>query len=114
MGILSCAPVFSDSMVLQRNKNITVWGMAYDGMKVTVSLNGKTAEAVTKNHRWTAVLPAMEAGGPYEMTVSSGNEKIVFTDVMLGEVWLAGGQSNMELELQNSLDGKKSSNRRTA
>lgn len=107
MGILSCAPVFSDSMVLQRNKNITVWGMAYDGMRVTVSLNGKTAEAVTKNHRWTAVLPAMEAGGPYEMTVSSGDEKIVFTDVMLGEVWLAGGQSNMELELQNSLDGKK-------
>ena len=81
MGILSCAPIFSSSMVLQRNKNITVWGMAYDGMKVTVSINGKISEAVTSSHKWTAVLPAMEAGGPYEMTVSSGDEKIVFSDV---------------------------------
>ena len=107
MGILSCAPIFSNSMVLQRNKNITVWGMAYDGMKVSVSICGNTAEAITKDHKWTAVLPPMEAGGPYEMTVVSGGEKIVFSDVMVGEVWLAGGQSNMELELQNSLDGKK-------
>lgn len=107
MGILSCAAVFSNHMVLQRNKNISVWGMAYDGMEVTVSIGANSVITKAKNHCWTAVLPPMQAGGPYEMTVSSGDEKIVFSDVMIGEVWLAGGQSNMELELQNSLDGKK-------
>lgn len=107
MGILSCAPIFSDNMVLQRNKNIAVFGMAYDNMKVTVTLNGKTAEATAKDHKWSVLLPPMEAGGPYEMTVSSGDERITFCNIMIGEVWLAGGQSNMELELQNSLGGKK-------
>lgn len=107
MGILSCAPVFSDNMVLQRNKNIAVFGMAYDNMKVTVMLNGKTVEATAKDHKWSVLLPPMEAGGPYEMTVSSGDERITFCNIMIGEVWLAGGQSNMELELQNSLGGKK-------
>lgn len=107
MGILSCAPVFSDNMVLQRNKNIAVFGMAYDNMKVTVMLNGKTVEATAKDHKWSVLLPPMEAGGPYEMTVLSGDERITFCNIMIGEVWLAGGQSNMELELQNSLGGKK-------
>ena len=106
MGILACAPIFSDHMVLQRGKNIKVWGIAYDGWKVEVSINGTTVTADTAEHKWMAVLPAMEAGGPYEMTISSNGEKITFTDIMVGEVWLAGGQSNMELELQNSLDGK--------
>lgn len=107
MGILSCAAVFSDHMVLQRGKNINVWGMAYDGWEVEVSIGGKTVKAVTEKHRWAAVLPPMEAGGPYEMTVSSNGETITFTDVMIGEVWLAGGQSNMELELQNSLNAEE-------
>ena len=107
MGILSCAPVFSDNMVLQRNKNIAVFGMAYDNMKVTVMLNGKTVEATAKDHKWSVLLPPMEAGGPYEMTALSGDERITFCNIMIGEVWLAGGQSNMELELQNSLGGKK-------
>lgn len=107
MGILSCAAVFSDHMVLQRNKNINVWGMAYDGTEVTVSICGKSVKTTAKDHYWNAILPPMSAGGPYEMTVEGGGEKITFTDIMIGEVWLAGGQSNMELELQNSLDGQK-------
>ncbi|MCD7730699.1 MAG: sialate O-acetylesterase [Oscillospiraceae bacterium] len=106
MSIFSCAPVFSDHMVLQRGKNINVWGIGSDGSEVEVSLNGKTVRTAVKNHKWFAVLPPMEAGGAYEMTVSSHGETITFSDVMIGEVWLAGGQSNMELELQNSLDGK--------
>lgn len=105
MGILSCAAIFSSNMVLQRNKNISVWGMAYDGWEVMVTLNGASVSAVTEKHCWKVSLPAMEAGGPYEMTVESNGEKLVFSNVMIGEVWLAGGQSNMELELQNSLDG---------
>lgn len=107
MGILACAPVFSDHMVLQRGKNINVWGIAYDGWEVTVSINGVSAKAVTKNHKWEVVLPPMKEGGPYEMTVSSNGETVTFSDVMLGEVWLAGGQSNMELELHSSLNGEE-------
>ena len=49
----------------------------------------------------------MEAGGPYELEVSDGNETKKYIDIMFGEVWLAGGQSNMELELQNSKNGKR-------
>ncbi len=107
MGILACAPIFSDHMVLQRNKNIKIWGIAYDGWKVEVSINGTTVTADTADRKWTAVLPPMSAGGPYEMTVKSNGEAITFTDIMIGEVWLAGGQSNMELELQNSLNGRE-------
>ena len=107
MGILSCAAVFTDHMVLQRGKNINVWGIAYDNTEITVSLNGKTAKGITKNHKWQVSLPKMEAGGPYEMTVSGGGEMISFKDVMIGEVWLAGGQSNMELELHSSLNGEE-------
>ncbi len=106
MGILACAPVFSSHMVLQRGKNINVWGIAYNGWNIEVSIGGNTVSAVTENQKWKAVLPPMEAGGPYEMTVSSNGETVTFTDVMVGEVWLAGGQSNMELELHSSLDGE--------
>lgn len=107
MSMLSCAPIFTDHMVLQRRKNINVWGIAYDGTTVTVEINGVSAQSDTKNHRWSVVLPQMEAGGPYEMTVSGGGESVTYTDIMIGEVWLAGGQSNMELELQNSLNGRE-------
>ena len=108
MACFNFAAIFTDHMVLQRNKNITVWGSAYNGTEITIELGGNKVTAVTDEGSWKAVLPAMEAGGPYELkaTDNSGAE-IVFHDVMIGEVWLAGGQSNMELELQNSLNGKE-------
>lgn len=96
--------VFSDSMVLQRNKNIAVWGES-DGDKVTVEINGCIVETGTINGKWSLYLPPMQAGGPYTMTVKSGGDILQYNDIMAGEVWLAGGQSNMELELQNSKDG---------
>ena len=105
-NIVSCAAVFSDHCVLQRNKEIRVWGCASHGTKVQVLLNNVSAETVTQGTNWEVTLPAMEAGGPYVLEVSSG-EKVYqhFEDVMIGEVWLAGGQSNMEYMLKQDADG---------
>ncbi len=108
MTNFNLAAIFTDHMVMQRNKNINIWGSAYNGTVITVEMNGRKASAITSDGSWKAVLPAMEAGGPYELKVSdnSGGE-IIFRDIMIGEVWLAGGQSNMELELQNALNGRE-------
>lgn len=108
MGLLGCSHLFTDNMVLQRKKNIKVWGMAREGAKVTVTLNGVSASSITSNHEWMVVLPPMEAGGPYEMEILEDNgDRLTFSNVMIGEVWLAGGQSNMEFELKDSLNGKE-------
>ena len=70
-------------------------------------LNDRSVETEGKEGRFFAELPSMKEGGPYCMTVAGGEEKVAFEDVMVGEVWLAGGQSNMELELQNSFEANK-------
>lgn len=104
--MLKLAPVFSNHMVLQRDKRIAVWGQT-DRKAVTISLNERTVCAEAEEGVFYAELPPFAAGGPYSLTVSDGTETVTYEDVMLGEVWLAGGQSNMELELQNSFDGDK-------
>lgn len=104
--MLKLAPVFSNHMVLQRNKNIRVWGEC-DEKEVVISIDNKSIRVTVKDNRFQALLPPMEAGGPYALTISSDTQKIRYEDVMIGEVWLAGGQSNMELELQNSFEGDK-------
>lgn len=87
--------VFSDNMVLQREQTVPVWGTADPGEKVNVSLNGQTASATAgKDGKWMARLGKMTAGGPFEMTVS-GKNTVTFRNVLVGEVWLCSGQSNM-------------------
>ena len=104
--MIHCAAVFSDHCVLQRNKEIRVWGTAPHGANIKVVLNGAAAETVAQGHNWEVTLPAMEAGGPYVLEVASdGKEYQKFEDVMIGEVWLAGGQSNMEYMLKQDADG---------
>ena len=103
------AAVFSDNMVLQREKNISVWGEADSGAAVTAELNGKKAECTANDGKWSLILPPMPAGGPYELHIvcrTDSEESVIFRNVMIGEVWLCGGQSNMELELQNAKNGK--------
>jgi sialate O-acetylesterase len=106
--MVTVAAVFSSHMVLQRGKRIAVWGQG-DGTGVEVQLQmGGSAVCVSgavRDGAWFVELPPQDAGGPYELTVQSGEESIVFSDVMVGEVWLAGGQSNMEFELQNCKGG---------
>lgn len=105
--MLTLAPIFSDDMVLQQNTPLPVWGTAEPGAAVCCTLRGHTVHtAADAAGRWQLTLPALPAGGPETLTVQSKGETLCRKRVWLGEVWLAGGQSNMELELQNSEDGK--------
>ncbi len=90
---------FGDNMVLQRNKPIPVWGWASPGEKVTVGLQGQTAAATTDSKgKWMITLKQTAAGGPYQLTVKGANT-ITFNNVMVGEVWICSGQSNMEMPI---------------
>ncbi len=92
-------PFFSSNMVLQQGMEIPVWGWASPGEKVTVKLEKAVVSAKTnKDGKWSVKLPAMNYGGPYQMTVKGKNLQ-TFTNVMVGEVWVCSGQSNMEFNL---------------
>ncbi len=103
--------VFSDHMVLQRNKPIPVWGTADPTQTITVKLGENSETTITdKKGKWCIYLPEMKAGGPYMMEiVSNGNTdtKISYTDILIGDVWVASGQSNMEWQVQQSMDADK-------
>ena len=88
--------IFSDHMVVQRQMKIPVWGTADPGERILVSLNDEKADAVADaGGQWKTTLAPMEAGGPYTLTVA-GNDTATVNDVLVGEVWLFAGQSNME------------------
>lgn len=91
--------VFGSHMVLQRDKPIVIWGWANPGETVTVQL-GPERKMARANERgeWKVTLPAMAAGGPFTLTVG-GSSTVTYNDVMVGEVWLCSGQSNMEFGL---------------
>lgn len=99
--------LFSDNMVLQRGLACPVWGSAEPGEQVTVSIGGqkKTAEA-DKEGKWTLKLEPLPAGGPLELTVA-GKNTIVVKNVLVGEVWLCSGQSNMEMQVRGALNPKE-------
>jgi len=96
------APIFSDHMILSRRKEIRVFGTANEGSTITGTLNGVTASAAALNGRFQLFFPPMEAGVDHTLTLTDGETSYAFTDVAVGDVFLAGGQSNMELELQNA------------
>ena len=106
--MIKISPMFSSSMVLQRFKAISVFGTGdTDGEKVTVTLGDNTAFSRVHDGKWQVKLPALPAAEGLEMTVTAEGFSRTFTDVAVGEVWLAGGQSNMEYELQNCTTGKE-------
>lgn len=92
-----------DSMVLQRDAKLKIWGWASPGEKITIRFNGKSAKVTaTAAGEWSTTLPAMKAGGPYTMQIE-GKNSIQLKDVLIGDVWLCAGQSNMvhQLSLHN-------------
>ncbi|MGN0638228.1 MAG: sialate O-acetylesterase [Huintestinicola sp.] len=102
MGALTTAAIFTDHMVIQMGKPIVIWGHDYSGRKITASFCGYTADTLCIDNRWQITFPPVNTyGGPYELTLTDGSESLTISDIMIGEVWIAGGQSNMELELQN-------------
>jgi sialate O-acetylesterase len=93
-------PLFADHAVLQQRAKVPVWGTADPGEAVTVEIAGQTVSATAgADGKWLVQLGAMKAGGPFTLTISGRNNKIVAGDVLVGEVWVAGGQSNMERQL---------------
>lgn len=105
---MKTAPIFSDNMVLQRHKNIRVFGScAGRERRITVSIPElrASAEAVITDGRWEAVLPALPECDCCTLVVACGAIQKRFSNVAVGEVWLAGGQSNMEFELRNDRHG---------
>jgi len=104
------SPVFGDNMVLQRDQVDRVWGWcSTPGAKITVTIGSQSAEATPDTAgRWQANVPAQPVGGPYTMTVEvtgSAPQQVTFNNVMLGDVWICGGQSNMDFPVGQSTNG---------
>lgn len=96
------AGVFSDNMVFQRERPIKIWGYSTPKNLIVVELNGvKTKAVIDSLGNWEAQLPPMKAGGPYAITVKEIKETLTLNNVMIGDVWLFSGQSNMEWNFEN-------------
>lgn len=93
--------IFGDNMVLQRGKADTIWGWSRPGEPVHVEIAGEAVAGVAgPDGRWHLKLVPPATGGPYTMKVSDGRRTVEFRDVLVGDVWICGGQSNMELPLR--------------
>ncbi len=99
--MLKIAEIFQNHMVLQREKTCYIWGTAYQGEKVTVEFCGKKVSGwADQDGRWKVAFPALSASEGSELVILSGKTKISLEDVAVGEVWIAGGQSNMEFYMR--------------
>ena len=103
---ISLPGIFSDHAVLQRNRPLPVWGSARPNAEITVTLGeGSAIGRAGADGKWRVELPAMAAGGPYALTVG-GDGQVQLDDVMVGEVWLCSGQSNMQWPLPQTEGGQ--------
>lgn len=105
-GGLSLAPIFMNHMVFQQKQPIPVWGKANSGTKLTLTFAGQKRTCSANEHgKWSVSFDALAAGGPYELKVTSGSEEsITLNDILVGEVWVCAGQSNMEFQMQQAND----------
>jgi len=102
--------IFSDGMVLQRDKQIPIWGFADANENVEVHFNKQIKKTTAdKNGKWTVNLSAEKAGGPFELIVI-GKNKITIKNVLVGEVWICSGQSNMEFQVFKTMNSEKEIN----
>lgn len=100
------APIFGDGMVLQRDRPVPVWGRASPGETVTVSFGDRTVSGKTDAEgKWNVTIEPLAADAtPREMTIAGSADKLLYKDVLVGEVWLCSGQSNMGLEVRKVID----------
>ena len=103
---LSLPPVFSDHMVLQRETEVSFWGKSHPNEKIQIkgSWGKSSLTRADKSGNWELKLVTPTAGGPYEVVVNDSKNSIVYKDVLVGEVWLASGQSNMQWKLYQCKD----------
>lgn len=103
---LQMSSIFGDSMVVQRNQPVHVWGWADPSAEVTVQLAGKSAttQADSQSGRFDVELDPLPAGGPHQLSVQANGQERTFEDVLVGEVWICSGQSNMAWPVQSAND----------
>ncbi|MCM0665691.1 sialate O-acetylesterase [Flavobacterium tyrosinilyticum] len=102
--------IFSDGMVLQRDKQIPIWGFADANESVEIHFNKQIKKTqADKNGKWTVNLNAEKAGGPFELIII-GKNKITIKNVLVGEVWICSGQSNMEFQVFKTMNAEKEIN----
>lgn len=89
--------IFSSDMIVQRDKPVNVWGTADNGEQVTVSINSQNISTTAENGKWKITLKPMKAGGPSDMKIT-GSNTIAFKNILVGDIWLCGGQSNMDYD----------------
>jgi sialate O-acetylesterase len=107
MAIVKLPSVVSDNMMLQRDMPAQIWGWADKGENVTLTFNGQTAKTKAgKDGVWQVQLKAMPYGGPYEMTIK-GKNAITLKNILIGDIWVCSGQSNMEWILTNADNGNE-------
>jgi sialate O-acetylesterase len=101
---VSLPAIFADHMVIQRDMPVHLWGTASAGDPVTVTFRGETEQAAADSlGRWSLYLRPGAAGGPFELSVQGGNA-ITLKDVLVGDVWIASGQSNMEFPMAEGMN----------
>ena len=99
--------LFSDGMVVQRNKEIPIWGFADANEKVEVHFNKQIVKTqADKNGKWMLKLNPEKAGGPFELIII-GKNKITIKNVLVGEIWICSGQSNMEFQVSKTINAAK-------
>ena len=99
---IELGPLFSDDMILQRNSQVPIWGSTKGNEKISIISSWNNNEVITKadnNGNWTVDISTPDAGGPYEIKISSKKNILNLTNVLIGEVWVASGQSNMQMAL---------------
>jgi sialate O-acetylesterase len=106
-GGLKLPQMFTNNMVLQRKEPIPIYGIANAGDRIDVIFNNKRLSATTDEYgKWKVIFPAMQHGGPYELVVEQKDQRIALKNIMLGDVWLCSGQSNMAFALKDAVTGK--------
>lgn len=100
--------IFTSNMVLQRDKEIKIWGWADKGESITVRFNGQSVRSkADKNGNWTVTLKPMTHGGPFEMKISGKKNVIDLANILIGDVYICSGQSNMEWTINNTNNTEK-------
>jgi hypothetical protein len=109
LAAVQLSKIFTSGMVIQRDAPVPVWGTASAGDTITISFMGPNILTIADiNGKWTVTLPAKTAGGPNIMRISTSAQTITLTDVYVGDVWLASGQSNMEMQINWPIDNSAS------
>ena len=105
---LKLAEIFNEGAVLQRNEKVCIWGTSAPASKVSINIQGKQFKASSdKNGDWKTEISALKEGGPYPMTIISEKDTVKLKEIYVGEVWIAGGQSNMAFMLEKSDNSKE-------